>query len=590
MATARNPARPVQRSPDATPILRLPQETLDTICAFIRDDDEAGDTTLDGPNTWPRMAKFLEWILLNPSLGVHVRRLDRLVTLSEVMFDVADFVASARDFSNWVLAVAQNTPNLVSVAVDPLAEIVPCFRHLARWPRMEEVSLVPTPPDMIDPEDGLLYRLFLADLERSGIPSLALPLFEDCLDDTDEMPPALAFEVEHLSVADWISPDGRPDELHRYFNFGRVRRFTHKPVTPDGLRLGLVRHFATSLEQLKVVWPKRRFLYEDWERWQIDFFELPTCAALTRLSLNRAILHVEEINMLPTKFPHLEVLDLGECRLPVCCCRLEPDLLLELVNSLPRLRDLRLRPLHHSNSQDLYLLGTVCDARGIEYSGERTFPLAPSDDDHFDYADVAEATPPRSASRSDSSSRSDTDISLALSRNGDRLAGEPAQDDFPWYWVFDDRGRPFAIPYNPDQLHLLPDRLTDGGEDLALALGEEAEDALLLGATATDSDLDFEPEPAYLPALPDEPRFEPGYEAYDVGVEDEYGRCAWEEPEPWLGWVEECDFELADAAWIAFETLMRKGGRSLWGGSLRTTLGWGSRRRMLARSDRTLRL
>lgn len=32
-----------QKSPDAALILRLPQEVLDTICAFIRDDDRSDD-------------------------------------------------------------------------------------------------------------------------------------------------------------------------------------------------------------------------------------------------------------------------------------------------------------------------------------------------------------------------------------------------------------------------------------------------------------------------------------------------------------------------------------------------------------------
>ncbi|BGP54016.1 hypothetical protein JCM8202v2_001588 [Rhodotorula sphaerocarpa] len=216
-----------QKSPDAALILRLPQEVLDTICAFIRDDDRSDDEEvtltlcslartarcfrwpaqrallydptrgLIGRNAGDRTEMFLEWILSNPSLGLHVRRLDHLATLSEyIAYDEFGPLVSPRQFSIYVLALAQITPNLVSIKVDPFRpEITSCFQHLARQSHLQEIHLASFPPEDREEDVGFVCWSFLAGLERSRIHSLALPFFDDAFAVPADAPRALAFEV-----------------------------------------------------------------------------------------------------------------------------------------------------------------------------------------------------------------------------------------------------------------------------------------------------------------------------------------------------------------------------------------------------------
>ena len=102
------------------------------------------------------------------------------------------------------------------------------------------------------------------------------------------------------------------------------------------------------------------------------------------------------------------------------------------------------------------------------------------------------------------------------------------RDGIPWYWVFDTRGRPTAVPddlaiYPPAAASAGDPTLSDGNED---NVGDEVE---------------------YLPSPPDVPRLENGYQADDDEDGDDF------EPEPWLTWPDFCDLTSADAAWVRFD-------------------------------------
>lgn len=312
---------------------------------------------------------FLEWILSNPSLGLHVRRLDHLATLSEyIAYDEFGPLVSPRQFSIYVLALAQITPNLVSIKVDPFRpEITSCFQHLARQSHLQEIHLASFPPEDREEDVGFVCWSFLAGLERSRIHSLALPFFDDAFAVPADAPRALAFEVEHLVIGDWIT-EGVPDQLDRYFDFGRVRSFTHNPAMPVGLCLSLVRHFIASLEHLKIDGRPPNAAPWDIGLGTARLSDVPVCGSLTRLTLRRVVLHSSSLITLPSRFPRLELLDLSDCELHDCCVG-HPDVVLDMVKTLPRLRDLRFRSITHGDSQDLRRLATHCAARGIDFRG-----------------------------------------------------------------------------------------------------------------------------------------------------------------------------------------------------------------------------
>lgn len=335
---------------------------------------------------------FLERILLNPSLGMHVRRLDRLADLPQRIyydefganFPPEDFYYdefrprfSPRQFSNHVLALAQNTPNLTSISVDPYTAITPCFRHLARLPHVQEIHLASILRRFREADDGSACWSFLAALERSRLHSLALARFRDSVDLAEEVSHTLNLEVEQLSIADWVitygiadwvMTYGGPDRLDHFFDFGRVRSFTHNTKTSEGLQLSLVRRFTDSLERLRVAWPEVEVLPQHSARWELDLAALPTCASVTHLSFRRVLLQAVDLETIAQKFPNLESLDLSACQLHDCCMQ-APNVVLDPVETLPRLRDFRFRSVTLGDSQDLYRLATHCAARGIEFRG-----------------------------------------------------------------------------------------------------------------------------------------------------------------------------------------------------------------------------
>lgn len=452
------------------------------------------------------MQRCLEKLLLAPHLGCHIRTLHHLPDLLDIVYAAG---LSPLDLSVWLLAVIRLCPRIAAVTTLPIEWISGCLQ-VASLPTVQDLRLDISPSQWTDCIDytGSECRDFLRKASPGRLHVLALPpMVLKHEHNTDR----IIIEVEHLFLSSCIL-DGSDASLSQWFDFRGLRFLTWRADDYDGLQLSCLEGLTSELVELNIE-PHSRLIEarEPDEEIALDtqLCDLPTLRCLVHLRLRNVFLSMFDVEAIPNRCPVLEHIFLTACE----WSEFSLEAWLTLIETLPHLRAMTFDACERAYFRSF--LEEACAARRIDFRWRST---RIADDSSETESSESEATSTRSSSPWTA---------------GDLMADESA--GAPWYWVFNEIGRPVAIPHDPLDLASCP-----------AASERDATDADAMSEDSCEWQID---ETEYLPAVPDEPRFETNYQAVDPDNEDE--SCS--TYEPWSAWSEPCDFAVADAAWIAYD-------------------------------------
>ncbi|GAA5871699.1 hypothetical protein JCM3774_003021 [Rhodotorula dairenensis] len=514
-----------------------------------------------GANTWRRMGRFLRQLLRKPTLGRHVKRLDELPTLRDLIDEGME-----EDYANWLLTLDLLCPSLLSITIPmslPPDTVSAALRVLVSKPDIRSLSFdLVAFDDMGQPGCLRMCQDFLADLDLPRLECLQLPPIEAKAIDAPELAP-VRLPIRRLILRDMIDVED-PDLLSRYFDLRNVRVFIYEPSCLDGLELSVLHSAPKELRSLSISLEDPDTLDDPVWRWDVIRSSTLSFPCLTQLTLGGFAFTSVDLADITDRSPLLRVLDFsGSTWSPIASTA---DLWIDGLRALLHLRQLRtgtLRcPTASASSRFRNTLRAYCDRHDIalectrfvilvdidtagsnEYDSDSasvgyTALCACCEDSHVSEGNTSELWPqqPRVEDEDDFFLANEWLRSVSAAGQHTHDYERFARDGLPWHWVFDALGRPIAVL---DDFACVP----------AVAFAREEVDSDWEDAASLDSNASVE----YISPLPDVSRLEDGYVAYDDedGGNDEDAFTA--DDEPWLTWSEPCDFDEADAAWTRFD-------------------------------------
>lgn len=498
------------------------------------------------------MSSLMHRLLREPALGGHVKRLDNVPQWWHLLeYDVMDV-----DYANWILTLALLCPSVFSLAIPitlPGDHAAAAFRDLARKVKLRYLLFC-----LSDDEDPIWdIRIFhkcqdlLAGLDLSRCESLELPPIDGEYLEPPHRAPIL-IPSKCLILQDCFDV-WDPAFLSRYFDLRNVRSVEIRPSTPEGINLSLLRTFQPTLETLTLC----GVALEPLPSWIGVSFP-----CLRQLALHKFDLVFGDLAAIVRQFPLIRSLDFT--RSVWNDDSITDRAWLESLPSLRHLQTLRTGTIYCESTSACRRIRTAitgyCDRNGISVTC--TLERLPTSSDSLSSVvtspSLYDSTPrcvccgvpvglDSEQNVGDSEGQQDwseDDDDSAVSDWLRRVSvADPDvpnyerfnRDGIPWHWVFDARGRPTAVP---DDLAFHAPSAASAGDP---AFSDDEDDVV------TEASIEC------LPALPDVPRLEDGYEAQDTDDNDEDEDGDGFGPEPWLNWSEFCDFDAADSAWVRFD-------------------------------------
>ncbi|GAA5989241.1 hypothetical protein JCM10908_001224 [Rhodotorula pacifica] len=395
--SAQPPTTPVQR----VTIACLPEEAIDLICLLLARDPQvrsanrallmlsrtsrqfrkpAQKALLYDPTRtlenqwWPKAALFLERILLQPKLGANIRRLDWLPSVHR---RAGIDKIKPTDFSNWVLALAQNCPRLEAVSVLPdLEKAWPV--ELVNKPSVRHVSIraIDPDPEVMGSYQPTKVQEFLHRCNLDKLDSLELPPMETsgnvrCI--ISRRPPAppirlppLVLPELHLKLQDFQHSE-QSTSVTEFFDLRNVRSVAFNIRYEQNFSLEILTLLPPDLKSFAIVPRVQRRVNIAWDdllsiqclleappRFYIPVHRMPIFAQLTHLVLEFLSLLTEYLLIIVERSPNLQVLDFKDSIW--CDCASDVAIWQSAQQQLKQLRYLRIGTLWFAPCRGAYEL------------------------------------------------------------------------------------------------------------------------------------------------------------------------------------------------------------------------------------------